>query len=174
MSNGNILFVGGIHGVGKGTICTKLAAKYGFQHLTASEVLKWNEISDRINKRVQDITSTQERLISNLNSIVKQDETYLLDGHFALLNSQGVPEKIQDSTFERINPTAVILLTDEPERILGRLNKRDNSGYALETLEEMQEMEIEHADHITKKLNIPLIKVKNNDVHALYSYLDSQ
>ena len=43
-----LIFVGGIHGVGKGTICTEICSQTDLIHITASEVLKWNEISDQV------------------------------------------------------------------------------------------------------------------------------
>ncbi|VAW10848.1 hypothetical protein MNBD_BACTEROID03-1808, partial [hydrothermal vent metagenome] len=147
MNDRNIIFVGGIHGVGKRTVCKELADKFGFQHLSASEVLKWNEISDLKNKRVQNFVTTQDRLITNLNQIIEPKHKYLLDGHFTLLNSFGKPEKIDESTFFEIKPDSIILLTCEPKVIYKRLNQRDNSAYDLDILEKMQEMEIEHANH---------------------------
>ena len=39
-----IIFIGGIHGVGKGTICKEIASKTDIIHITASEIIKWNEI----------------------------------------------------------------------------------------------------------------------------------
>lgn len=35
----NIIFVGGIHGVGKGYICSELTKSYNIRHLVSSEVL---------------------------------------------------------------------------------------------------------------------------------------
>jgi adenylate kinase len=36
----NIIFIGGIHGVGKETLCRKICKQLGLQHLSSSEVLK--------------------------------------------------------------------------------------------------------------------------------------
>ena len=65
----NIIFIGGIHGVGKGTVCKEIASKTDLIHITASEILKWNEISSSDNKFVNNISSTQERLIINSRKI---------------------------------------------------------------------------------------------------------
>ncbi|WP_243472771.1 ATP-binding protein [Winogradskyella sp. MH6] len=171
MPESKIVFVGGIHGVGKGTFCNDISKKYNLEHLTASEVLKWNEISNLKNKKVKDISSTQERLINNLAKIVKPNQNYLLDGHFTLLNSSGIPLKIEDETFVGINPISIILLTCETRTILSRLTNRDDSKYDLSTIQKMQEMEVEHANHISKKLNIPLFEIKDKDSQLVYNYL---
>jgi adenylate kinase len=63
MNDRKIIFVGGIHGVGKGTICKVLAQKFDFEHLSTSQVLKWNEISNLKNKKVQNFAITQDRLL---------------------------------------------------------------------------------------------------------------
>ena len=78
----NIIFIGGIHGVGKGTICKEIVSKTDLIHITASEILKWNEINSSDNKLVQNISSTQERLIYGLKNLIENDKQYLLDGHF--------------------------------------------------------------------------------------------
>lgn len=173
MSESKIIFVGGIHGVGKGTLCNEIARKFDLEHLTASEVLKWNEISDLKNKKVKDISSTQDRLLNNLRKIISSGQSYLLDGHFTLLNSSGNPQKIEDETFIEINPISIILLTCEASTILSRLSSRDNSKYNLRIIQKMQKMEIEHANHISKKLNIPLFEIKDNNNQIIYEYLNS-
>lgn len=171
MNKRKIIFVGGIHAVGKGTFCKELEKKFNFRHLSASEVLKWNEISNAKNKKVQNFAKTQDRLLTNLNIIIEPNKKYLLDGHFTLLNSNGKPEKIDESTFVGIQPESIILLTCEPKIILERLRQRDDSIYKLSVLEKMQKMEVEHANYISKKLNIPLFTVIDGDTNSLFKFL---
>lgn len=172
MNAREIIFVGGIHAVGKGTVSEKLTQKFNFEHLSASQVLKWNEISDLKNKKVQDFETTQDRLLNNLNKIIEPNKTYLLDGHFTLLNSNGKPEKIDESTFVGIQPKSIILLTCEPKIIFERLKKRDNSTYKLDVLEKMQLMEVEHANYISQKLDIPLFTINDGDTTLVFEYLE--
>lgn len=40
--NKGIIFIGGVHGVGKGTLCKRLASDLKITHLSASEVLNLN------------------------------------------------------------------------------------------------------------------------------------
>lgn len=79
----NIFFVGGIHGVGKGTICKEIASKTNLLHITASQILKWEEISDNNSKNVKSISSTQSRLITGLNKTIKKEENIYLTDIFA-------------------------------------------------------------------------------------------
>jgi len=173
MNNRKIIFVGGIHAVGKGTVCKELTEKFNFEHLSASQVLKWDEISDSKNKKVQNFTTTQDRLLTNLNRIVKPNKKYLLDGHFTLLNLNGEPEKIDESTFVGIQPESIILLICEPKIIFERLKQRDDSIYELSVLEKMQQMEIEYAKYISKKLEIHLFTVIDGNTNSVIEHLKS-
>lgn len=163
----NIIFIGGIHGVGKGTICKEIALKTNLIHITASEILKWNEISSTSNKLVSNISSTQERLIHGLKNLIEKDKQYLLDGHFCLLNSLGEPCKIDEETFDNINPKIISIVIDDVKNIYKRLESRDNKKYDIIVLDKLQEMEIEYAKYLSKKYNIPYIEIKNSDYKSL-------
>lgn len=159
----NIIFIGGIHGSGKGTICEALKKQIDIIHLTASEVLKWNELSTQQEKFVKNISATQNRLIINLNKIVQNNKTYLLDGHYCLLNKDGVPEKISIHTFEDIKPTKLILVTAKPQIIKERLKNRDAKTYSIKLINEFQNLEINYAKEISKNLEIPILVINNNE-----------
>lgn len=159
----NIIFIGGIHGVGKGTICNEIALKTGSIHLTASEILKWEEISDRDNKLVKNIASTQSRLIKGLENLIRTDEKYLIDGHFCLLNSDGIPSRIDEDTFDQINPKAIAIVIDVVEKIAKRLEARDGKIYDVKVLNELQQMEIEYAKYLSDKYSIPYIEIKDRN-----------
>lgn len=163
----NIFFIGGIHGVGKGTICKEIVSKSELIHIMASQVLKWNEISLSNNKEVLDITSTQERLIFGLNKIIKKNKKYLLDGHFCLLNSCGVPCRIDEDTFDQINPKAISIVIDDVEKIAERLELRDGKIYSIQILNDLQEMEIEYAKYLSNKHSIPYIEIRDGNYNQL-------
>ncbi len=163
----NTIFVGGIHGVGKGTICKEIASITNLIHITASQILKWEEISDSDNKLVKNITSTQSRLIIGLQNLIKKDKKYLLDGHFCLLNSDGTPCRIDEDTFDQINPKAIAIVIDNVEKISRRLEARDGKVYDIKTLNEFQQMEIEYSKYLSNKYSIPHIEIKNGNYTQL-------
>jgi len=144
----NIIFIGGIHGSGKGVICENIVENSNLIHLTASEVLKWHELSSQANKVVQNIKETQNRLTSNLKAIIQPNHRYLLDGHYSLLNSQGIPEKVPISTFKEISPSKLILIIADPEIIIERLKNRDFNNYSKKQISEFQQLEIEYAKEL--------------------------
>lgn len=170
----NIIFIGGIHGSGKGTICDKIRTNTKIIHLTASEVLKWTEISEQNSKTVQDINDTQSRLINNLHKIIQEDERYLLDGHYCLLNAENKPVKVPLQTFLEINPEKFILVIAETKEIQNRLESRDNKTYDLNLIEDFQNMEIEYAKELSSKLKKPLLIIDslNNNEYNLINFVE--
>lgn len=172
---GNIVFIGGIHGVGKGTLCENIASKLNIIHLTSSEVLRWSDYTtDSTNKCVADIPATQNRLLVNLGKIVQPEQTYLLDGHFCLFNDKGEIEKIPDETFIEINPMKLILVTENPEVIGSRLSQRDGKGYDICLLKRMQELEKEHALHISSLLNIKMYEIQSDSYTELEEIINKR
>jgi len=171
----NIYFVGGIHGVGKSTICKRLASELDIEYLSASEVLKWNEINTDIkNKRVNDIPNTQDRLINGLKGIILSNKRYILDGHFCLFNKDGIATKIPLETFLSINPITLTIIIGDIEEITLGLASRDKRDYSQESLKYMQDLEETYADNISNALNTPLLKFFKKDYDLHYKTLLSK
>lgn len=159
----NIIFIGGVHGVGKGYICSEIASSLPITHLTASEVLNWTDTTSQDNKLVTNIEDTQARLINNLSAIVKDGANYLLDGHYVLLNQHRQPEKVPFDTFKSINPSKIIVVFEEVHILRERLQGRDGKEYDETGLKQFQDLEIAYAEEISQKLNVPLYKIKSTD-----------
>ncbi len=170
----NLIFIGGIHGVGKGTICQQISKEFDYIHLSASEVLKWDEISILENKIVENIDLTQDRLIRNLNKIVSKDKNYILDGHFCLLNKKRIAENINEDVFIQINPKIFVIVVDNIKQIKLRLEKRDNQVYDIELLYSFQELELEYSKEISKKLNRPLLIIEKGNINQLKKILKNE
>jgi len=166
-----IIFAGGIHGVGKSTLCRELASELKLSYLSASELLKWKDLNaaDKRNKKVIDIPDMQDRLINGLGLVVEPDKKYILDGHFCLFNKDGKVTKIPIETFEKINPSILILITGDARDIALALSKRDDRAYNPTDLDEMQNLEISYASEVAVHLNIPLIihSKENNQISDL-------
>lgn len=167
----NIIFIGGIHGVGKGTLCEKVCNEFNLRHISASEVLKWEEISEKENKLVKDFTLTQNRLITNLKQIVNENEKYILDGHYCLLNKDNSPEKIDFDTFSTLDPFAFIIVVDEIQEIKNRLENRDNREYDFDLLLKFQELETEYSKELAVQLNKPHLTIKAKEINNFKTFL---
>lgn len=169
----NIIFIGGIHGSGKGKVCEKIKEQSNLTHLIASEVLKWHELSPRKEKIVRNINETQDRLIINLKSIIQPNHRYLLDGHYCLLNKNEIPQKIPFSIFENISPLKLILVIAAPEIIKERLKERDSKEYTKELIIKFQQMEVAYAKELESQLKIPLLTINSEtfDFDELIKYI---
>ncbi len=166
-----IIFIGGIHGVGKGTLCRNVCNDLNLHHLSASDVLKWEDISQKENKLVDDFAFTQNRLITNLQQIVKEKERYVLDGHYCLLNTDNIPEKIDFDTFRTLNPFAFIIVVDDVQEIKKRLENRDKREYDYNLLLKFQELELEYSKELAEQLNKPHLTLKSEETNNLKTFL---
>lgn len=144
-----IIFVAGIHGVGKTTFCKKK----GFKNVyIASELIKKYKSLD--GKLTDKIPNNQDILVKAVKEI-KQEQIYL-DGHFSLLD---LDEKIVILPFQLykiLGINEIILLTSKIFKIQERLKKRDGKIYSLDLLEEFQNSEIRQAKLVAQKLDIKL------------------
>lgn len=169
----NIHFIGGIHGSGKGTTAKKILSTTNLIHLEASKVLKWEDISDKENKKVENISFTQNKLIVNLAKIVTKGQKYLLDGHYCLINKQDEIIKVTLETFEKINPLSFNLKIDEPKEIKKRLEQRDSKIYDLDFLIRFQNEEINYAKFLSDYLKKPLF-ILNKDLETLLKHIKDE
>lgn len=171
----NIAFIGGIHGVGKSTVCKSICTDTGLIHLTASDVLKWNELKlDNIAKNVVDIKYNQDRLINGLTAIVSEPNKYLLDGHYCLLGKEDIITKVPLETFIQLNPFSLNIIIDDIFLIKERLEVRDNRPYNSDLLNKMQENEIAYAKEISDILNVKLNICTSNDFSDITNLLKQQ
>jgi len=166
-----IIFIGGIHGSGKGTICNQISKEFEIPHFSCSQLLKWEEISSRSNKKVDDFEVTQDRLLNGIRSNISPDKLTLLDGHFCLLNREGIPEKIEEQTFIDINPILIAIVTEDVNTIHERLEYRDGNTYDLNILDKMQQLEYSQAKIVSSLLTIPLIDLNSKNVEEIYKFI---
>jgi adenylate kinase len=159
-----ISFVGGIHGAGKSTICRKICDHLQVNYLSASEVLNWNRVnSDLKNKNVDNISFTQDLLIEGLRKRVIEKEKYILEGHYCLLNKHNKIVKLPVDTFKLINPLSFYVIINDISIIKSRLESRDGKDYDYDLLSRMQDLEIEHATELSKKLGKALTIGQESD-----------
>ncbi len=171
MSN-SIVFIGGIHGVGKSTICRHICNKLRIEYLSASQLLKWNDINQDVkSKKVKDISETQSRLILGLNNSIENEKIYLLDGHYCLLNTNNEIINIPLETFSQINPFSLNIILDDISVIKKRLETRDNRIYDYKVLEHFQDKELKHAKFLSKTLGITLNIGNPNDYSEMLTSL---
>lgn len=106
-----IVFIEGIHEVGKSTICRHHCSELKLEYLSASELLIWKDINeDSINKKVEDIPDTQNCLILRQINTVQKVKYYLLDWRYCLHNNNNEVVSVPREIFEKINPFSLSLI----------------------------------------------------------------
>ncbi|WP_339273424.1 ATP-binding protein [Paenibacillus sp. FSL W8-0426] len=169
-----IVFVGGIHGVGKTCLCKEISKEFDTPHFSASDLIrKQKEEEARSVKNVTDVKGNQDALIMAINKFVTDILVFLLDGHFCIINKEGKVERIPQDTFERMEISCLLVLIDDPEEIQKRLKKRDSRDYSIDLLDKFQTEELEYARQLSETLMLPLLIHKNReDKDKLYDFLN--
>ncbi|EPY05821.1 hypothetical protein PAALTS15_17231 [Paenibacillus alvei TS-15] len=167
-----MIFIGGIHGVGKTSLCNDLSKQYKIPHFSASKLIsdEKDEVYSR-NKLIPDIEQNQDFLSTSLNRL-NTSGWFLLDGHFCLLNQSGEVTRIPFDTFSRISPISIIVLIDSISTIQERFSGRDGYQFDPSLLEGFQTAEIEYAREISNNLNIPFLVAQSRDAQSIHEFMD--
>ena len=150
------VFLGGIHGVGKSTLCDSTFGPAGYHCVTASSLIRLYKMHSDHGKLVDDIPDNQSALIKQLQTEKGARSHLLLDGHFCLLNREGVVEPIELEVFKEMSPSALVLVKCDPEVVATRLINRDDKDWSPEMLGNFQDKEEAHAERIAEALGISL------------------
>ena len=147
----DIIFVGGIHGVGKSYFCDRITSKTNLRTYSASKLIaELKNEQFKSDKLIADIRDNQNYLLDAVNRISEKE--YILDGHFCLLNSSGEVERIPLDTFKRLPIKAIMVIYDDVSKIVARLNERDGIKHNETTFEKFQNEELSYAKEIAELL----------------------
>lgn len=170
-----VIFVAGIHAVGKSSSCKLLSDEISIPHYTASQIIreeKQSAISGN-SKLVADVEANQRLLIQGVSRLL-QTGNLLLDGHFTMRRkSDGGIEAIHIDVFSELRIGGVVLFIDRPEEIARRMHLRDGVSLPVNEFHEHQEAEISHARHVTSALGLPLAVLQAFDTHGMAKVLSS-
>lgn len=150
----HLLFVGGIHGSGKTTLCAATAPSVGAQHLSSGELISRARALDLKDKSVADVEANQSALVLAVNGIASR--RIILDGHFCLITREGLLARVPVVTFEALEPSGLALVTINPEVASRRLRERDGRSIEATVLRELQDEESAYAEGLSKHLGVPL------------------
>lgn len=162
---GKTIFVAGVHGVGKTSMCQDFAQRFGFAHKSAGQLIRESKVAttDGNSKAVKDIDGDQQLLIQAVSKIRTSGESLLLDGHFAVLNSEHLPTALVTNVFANLNIDAIIAIFDEPAFIAARMTIRDGINKNESDVNALQSLELDRARQVASELNLPLVTLKAFD-----------
>lgn len=185
MAKNNIVFIGGIYGVGKTTVANKLLKmddRLGYMRASqllfeadpsvqratkySHEDLEYNQglIAGEALKRIESGKPANGGLPIKERQVKKADKLYLFDGHYTFINKTEDGVEIPPfSYFEKLNPLLFVILTEDTEVIHKRLRKRDDYHYDQKFLEMMQKEELKEAERVSSKLGTPLYNLEGDN-----------
>lgn len=159
------IFVAGIHGVGKSTLCGELAPRVGAYHVTASSLIgKAKKLG--ASKAVPDIEDNQTLLVKEYEKLSARHPRVLLDGHFCLLDECNRVEPLEVGLFRDLGVKKIVVAHCAPQLIHDRIMARDESAHPLNILgiESFQQAELEHAEAVADRLSVPLLLVDTSEL----------
>ncbi|MCP3024536.1 ATP-binding protein [Cupriavidus basilensis] len=167
----NVLFVGGVHGVGKSTMCSPVAQELGAAYMSASDLIKAEKASAvaREGKLVANVLSNQELLIQAFGKRLRQSQAsfVILDGHFALRDTTKTIQQLPVDLYSSLGITGFACIFDYPSAIAERISERDSRPTTAHEVSELQEIELQHAKLVAHTLGKPLQLIRAFDGASL-------
>lgn len=159
----NVIFLAGVHGVGKGYLGAPVATSLGMAHCTASQLIRdeKGQATWSADKLVADVDDNQLALINAVNRHRASTRTMLLDGHFVLRSGAGGLIRLDTDVFSSLRLSGVILLCDDAKIIAARLANRDGVSMRSDSVAELASEEATHARAICRSLDIPLTIIES-------------
>ena len=151
-----MIFVSGVHGVGKTFFCNRVKEQRGINTYSASKLIaEKRNIGFSADKIVSDIDENQSLLLEAIDELRETGNEFILDGHFCLLESDGLISRIPMDTYTSLRPDKIILLTEQPSVIVARRFQRD--GIVVEEADSFQREEMAYAEEVARNLGVQLI-----------------
>ena len=171
-----MIFISGIHGVGKSYFCNKLKAATGIESYASSKLIEQTKnVSFETDKKTGDIDDNQNYLLTAVEKLKELNPCFILDGHFCLLDRKGMITRIPEQTFIDLQPEVIVLLTEDVEIIAKRRMDRDGIEIDLEETQRFQNAEITYATEIAQKLGVPIkISAGSDDFQSIIDFIKEQ
>ncbi|WP_443738715.1 AAA family ATPase [Treponema sp.] len=153
----SLIFVGGVHGVGKTTFCQNIISPFGYSLVSASTLIKIGNGIVKKNKIIEKnkIEDNQNILCLGASNFCNNQYKAVIDGHFCLITENGKIEKIGIEVFKKLNPSLMILLETSEQQIRRNILKRDGKEPDYSVLDFLKQ-EREYAYEISKIIGKPL------------------
>lgn len=162
-----VIFVAGVHGVGKTYLCQQFVSRYpDFVHASASQLIKEQMAIPNwgVDKLVADVDKNQVALVDAVRRRTDAGEKLILDGHFALRNQQREIVPLKAEVYAGIQVTGFILLEAPTDLILSRINGRDGRDADAHETEELALAGRKNAAFVSDQLRTPLRILTTPDI----------
>lgn len=155
-----MIFVAGIHGVGKTFFSNQIGKELRIEMHDASEIIaKERNREFSKDKKIKEPNLNQRSLINGVERLKQRGEQFLLNGHFCLLDSLGEIVPLEQSVFEQIAPEKIILLEEAPDIIVERRFARDKEKLDSQFIQKFLEAEHVCAYRFAEERGIPILTI---------------
>ena len=154
-----IIFVAGIYGVGKSTLCERLSLSIGIPCYSAGDLISaLNGETYGRNKTVVNKEKNQDILVAAVNDRLQNDTAFILAGHFCIFDKSFNVERLPESVFSLMPIAKVVLLESDVTKVCEnlRFRYRDYRCYPLDALKSLKQCDKMQCEKITKQLGLPL------------------
>ena len=151
------IFIAGIYGTGKSTLCDNLSNKIQLPFFSAGDLI--SEVNGEVygaNKAVIDKENNQIILTKRVQELLQLHDCILLAGHFCIFNFKNEVEVLPDSTFCNLNIEQIVLLEADVSKVIDHLKVRDGKIYSCENIARLMTAERNQATKIAQELGCRL------------------
>jgi adenylate kinase len=160
----SILFVTGIHGVGKTTVCEFLSEILRIPVFTASHLIKTErsltDAPEKMNSRIDINASYFQTAVKRLETL---HEKFIIDGHTVLLNASGENQRVSDAIFRGLQISCFVLLLEDPKLINSRLTQSKKLLLTDVEIADFQNEEVLHTVNIVKDMGADLVIARSSE-----------
>ena len=154
---GNTIFISGVYGTGKSTLCNGLTSMMKIPSFSAGDLISAiNGERYGANKAVRDKAYNQTLLAEKVHELNNKHKRIILAGHFCIFNNSNEIEILPETVYFKLNISQIVLLETDVSIIANHLNIRDNKNYSIDNLLRLAEGERSQSEIIAQKLNCPL------------------
>ena len=151
------IFIAGVYGTGKSTICTALSEKLHLPAFSAGDLISSiNGEQYGSKKAVVDMDHNQLLLAERMRELNQEYSKVILAGHFCIFSADNDVEILPESVYPALNIKQIILLETDIQTIIDNLYRRDGKCYLDKSVSELIEKERQQSERISKQLNCPL------------------
>lgn len=129
--NRTTIFIAGVYGTGKSTMCSALSKELHIPAFSASDLISsFNGEQYGANKTVSDKNNNQVLLSERVHQLSKEYGNIILAGHFCIFNTNNEVDILPESVYPTLNISQIILLESDVQKIVSNLRNRDGRIYS--------------------------------------------
>lgn len=153
-----MIFVAGIHGVGKSYFANKIKQDINIDFYDASRLIEEEKkITFSKDKKVKDADLNQEYLVNAVNRLRCKQNDFLLNGHFSLIDDKGDIVCLDYLVIKMLAPQKIILLEEDVDIVSKRRLERDGIELSNTFIKHFLETERKCAYGFAEENNIPIL-----------------